>query len=97
MEQVTAEALYHQLEEVKSLLAQSHINAVTEHSREMWSVADIARYFKYTKRHIRAAVICDPYFPEPVKLASQRDPKKITNHLRWFAGDVVRYAEKKKR
>ncbi|MDH2999493.1 hypothetical protein A1D23_05215 [Chelonobacter oris] len=96
MQTITNEQLFEKLSSVETLLTAQAKQAINESSRELWTVADIADYFRYSERHIRGAIICDPYFPKPVKLPSQRNPKKSSNALRWIAGDVVRYAERKK-
>ncbi|MGY6771848.1 hypothetical protein [Gallibacterium sp. ZY190522] len=95
MEQVSNQALLEKLQAVEALLLQQK-EPLTEDSKELWTVADIAAYFKLSERHIRGAVIADPYFPQPVQVPSQRDIRKKSSSLRWIAGDVVRYAERKK-
>ncbi|MFC0322028.1 hypothetical protein ACFFHT_00365 [Gallibacterium melopsittaci] len=97
MEQITnqVQALLEKLQAVEALLLQQK-ETLTEDSKELWTVADIAAYFKLSERHIRGAVIADPYFPQPVQVPSQRDIRKKSSSLRWIAGDVVRYAERKK-
>ena len=91
MEQVSNQALLEKLQAVEALLLQQK-EPLTEDSKELW----IAAYFKLSERHIRGAVIADPYFPQPVQVPSQRDIRKKSLSLRWIAGDVVRYAERKK-
>lgn len=93
MNQITNEALFEKLQSVEALLLQQKLSV---DSKELWTVADIAEYFKFSERHTRAAVIADPYFPQPLQLPSQRDVRKKSSSLRWIAGDVVRYAERKK-
>lgn len=95
MEQVSNQALFEKLHAVEALLLQQK-ETLTEDSKELWTVADIAAYFKLSERHIRGAVIVDPLFPRPVEIPSQRDIRKRSSSLRWIAGDVVRYAERKK-
>ncbi|KGQ24274.1 hypothetical protein [Gallibacterium anatis] len=95
MEQVSNQALFEKLQAVEALLLQQK-ETLTEDSKELWTVADIAAYFKLSERHIRGAVIVDPLFPRPVEIPSQRDIRKRSSSLRWIAGDVVRYAERKK-
>ncbi|KGQ66574.1 hypothetical protein [Gallibacterium anatis] len=95
MEQVSNQALFEKLQAVEALLLQQK-ETLTEDSKELWAVADIAAYFKLSERHIRGAVIVDPLFPRPVEIPSQRDIRKRSSSLRWIAGDVVRYAERKK-
>ncbi|HEH9651813.1 hypothetical protein [Pasteurella multocida] len=92
---ITNEQLFAKLTALESLLAKqrTHIN---ENSRELWSVSDIAKYFDYSDRHVRGAIICDPKFPKPVRVPSQRDINKPTTDARWFAGEVVKYAERRK-
>lgn len=90
---ITNEQLFEKLAELQSLLAKQQIN---ENSRELWSVSDIAKYFDYSDRHVRGAIICDPKFPKPVRVPSQRDINKPTSDARWFVGDVVRYAKRRK-
>ncbi|HDR1048303.1 TPA: hypothetical protein R4346_001627 [Pasteurella multocida] len=90
---ITNEQLFEKLAELQSLLAKQQIN---ENSRELWSVSDIAKYFDYSDRHVRGAIICDPKFPKPVRVPSQRDINKPTTDARWFAGEVVKYAERRK-
>ncbi|OBX06655.1 hypothetical protein QV08_09605 [Gallibacterium salpingitidis] len=93
MNQITNEALFEKLQSVEALLLQQKLSV---DSKELWTVADIAEYFKLSERHIRGAVIADPYFPQPLQLPSQRDVRKKSSSLRWISGDVVRYAERKK-
>lgn len=95
MEQVSNQALFEKLQAVEALLLQQK-ETLTEDSKMLWTVADIAAYFKLSERHIRGAVIVDPLFPRPVEIPSQRDIRKRSSSLRWIAGDVVRYAERKK-
>ncbi len=95
MEQVSNQALFEKLQAVEALLLQQK-ETLTEDSKMLWTVADIAAYFKLSERHIRGAVIADPLFPRPVEIPSQRDIRKRSSSLRWIAGDVVRYAERKK-
>lgn len=90
---ITNEQLFEKLAALESLLANQKIN---ENSRELWSVNDIAKYFGYTERHVRSAIICDPRFPKAVRAPSQRDITKPTRDARWFVGEVVRYAERRK-
>lgn len=96
MEQVSNQALFEKLQTVEVLLLQQQKSALNDESKELWTVADIAAYFKLSERHIRGAVIVDPLFPRPVEIPSQRDIRKRSSSLRWIAGDVVRYAERKK-
>ncbi|MEH8027324.1 hypothetical protein P9074_08370 [Gallibacterium anatis] len=96
MEQVSNQALFEKLQTVEALLLQQQKSALNDESKELWTVADIAVYFKLSERHIRGAVIVDPLFPRPVEIPSQRDIRKRSSSLRWIAGDVVRYAERKK-
>lgn len=96
MEQVSNQALFEKLQTVEALLLQQQKSALNDESKELWTVADIAAYFKLSERHIRGAVIADPLFPRPVEIPSQRDIRKRSSSLRWIAGDVVRYAERKK-
>ena len=96
MEQVSNQALFEKLQAVEALLLQQQKSALNDESKELWTVADIAVYFKLSERHIRGAVIVDPLFPRPVEIPSQRDIRKRSSSLRWIAGDVVRYAERKK-
>lgn len=95
MEQVSNQALFEKLQAVEALLLQQK-ETLTEDSKMLWTVADIAAYFKLSERHIRGAVIVDPLFPRPVEIPSQRDIRKRSSSLRWIAGDVVRYTERKK-
>ncbi|OBW97187.1 hypothetical protein [Gallibacterium anatis] len=96
MEQVSNQALFEKLQTVEVLLLQQQKSALNDESKELWTVADIAAYFKLSERHIRGAVIVDPLFPRPVEIPSQRDIRKRSSSLRWIAGDVVRNAERKK-
>ena len=76
MEQVSNQALFEKLQTVEALLLQQQKSALNDESKELWTVADIAVYFKLSERHIRGAVIVDPLFPRPVEIPSQRDCRR---------------------
>lgn len=88
------EQLWQKLEALERRLQQVD---VTEESKNLWTRADIAIYFQVSQEHANKAIIPSPYFPSPVVMGEQRDLTKPSKHLRWFAGDVVRYAAKIKR
>ncbi|MGR6981247.1 hypothetical protein ACUHGC_07560 [Testudinibacter sp. P27/CKL/0425] len=100
MQQITNEQLFEKLSAVEALLAaqiqQTRFAHITEQSMEIWTTKDIADYFRVTERHARASIICDPWFPAPVKTPSQRDQKKQTRSVRYISGEVVTYARRRK-
>ena len=67
-----------------------------EDSNELWSLKQVAEYFGFSERHI-VAVSADPNFPQPVRIPSQRNTRRATNNVRYFVGDIVRYAKRRQR
>lgn len=48
---------------------------------DVWTIEDLAAYFKVTRRTIREWRETDPTFPRPLELPGRS--------VRWFRGDVV--------
>ncbi|SMB82335.1 hypothetical protein SAMN05660772_02062 [Pasteurella testudinis DSM 23072] len=100
MQNITNEQLFEKLSAVEALLAaqleQKRFAHITEQSVEIWTTQDVADYFRVTERHARASIVCDPWFPTPVKTPSQRDQTKQTKSVRYISGEVVTYARRKK-
>lgn len=90
---ITNEQMMEKLTALETLLSRQ---AISENSKELWSLDEVAEYFGYSKRHIQA-IMADPYFPKPVQVPSQRNIKQPTNNVRYFVGDIVRYAQRRQR
>lgn len=94
MQGISNEQLFEKLAKVEALLEQAKFANVDEKSMALWELEDIAKYMGFTYRHVQN-MVNDVYFPKAVRLPSQRDCNKPSNKLRWFAGEVVRYARRK--
>ncbi len=97
MQTITNEQLLEKLSAVENLLLSQQQNKYTgidEKSVELWTMDDIAEYCKFTVRQVQV-MVSDVYFPKPVRVPSQRDPRKSSNKCRWFAGEVVRYMRRR--
>lgn len=92
-EMISNEQLFEKLISLEQLLNKP---VLTEESKELWDTLDVARYFKVSKDHVKRAIVVDSHFPKPVTMPTQRNVKEKSNHMRWFAGDVIRYALKRK-
>ena len=74
---ITNEQMMEKLTTLETLLSRQ---AISENSKELWSVDEV-----------------DPYFPKPVQVPSQRNIKQPTNNVRYFVGEIVRYAQRRQR
>lgn len=82
---------------VSELEKRLELATANEDSRTVWRKKDIADYLGITIRTLDLSIIPDPAFPDPIKFASQRDARKPTKALRWFAGDVIRFCKSKQK
>lgn len=97
IEQTELQQILEKLAHIENLLLSQQQNkyaGIDEKSIELWTMQDIADYCKFTVRQVQAMVSA-VYFPKPVRVPSQRDPRKPSNKCRWFAGEVVGYMRRR--
>lgn len=82
---VSNEALFAKLCEVEALLKAQSLN---EHSKELWSIADVANYFKCSYDHAARCIVTDTRFPAPIDIKG-RTGNKSKNY--YIAGEVIRF------
>ena len=92
--QISNEQLFAKLDEVQTLLTGNRFLGIDEKSVELWSIEDIAAYSKFSTRTVQAWISA-PYFPKPVLVPSQRNPRKNSDKPRWFAGEIVRFMKRR--
>ena len=84
---VTNEQLYAKLCELEALLNKPTIH---EHSREIWTIQDIADYLGFSYRHVYGSIISDPKFPAPLNLQSRTGSRQNSKDL-YISGEVVQF------
>jgi hypothetical protein len=58
---------------------------------DLWSVTEIAAYFKRSESVVRERIVCVPSFPVAIRLPNERGQRM---HALWPAADVIAWAHK---
>lgn len=88
---ITNEQLMEKLTALETMLQKPVIN---EHSRELWTIDDVAAYFGFSMDHTRRNVIASPYFPAAVAISGRTGGKSKDLYV---SGEVVAFCLKHKK
>ncbi|AXP61871.1 hypothetical protein CH625_002720 [Haemophilus influenzae] len=88
---ITNEQVMEKLASIEALLQKPIIN---EHSRELWTIDDVAKYFGFSMDHTRRNVIASPFFPAAVAISGRTGGKSKDLYV---SGEVVSFCLKHKK
>ena len=74
---------------IERIAALSKPSIPIEH--DLWSVTEIAAYFKRSESVVRERIVCVPSFPVAIRVPNERGQRM---HALWPAADVIAWAHK---
>ena len=88
---ITNEQVMEKLASIEDLLQKPVIN---EHSRELWTIDDVGKYFGFSMDHTRRNVIASPFFPAAGAISGRTGGKSKDLYV---SGEVVSFCLKHKK